>query len=165
MPYLLIRKVEDNFYLQVDGGILVFSTRNDILNSFSDFIDSLKKGSACRSVTLLALQSAVPIAIHAPENPQDLVKYFLKPTLTTITGAGLGAGFQGQLVSEEIQSLQADFDIYKCILEKGGLHTLEEHHNPFVDRDTFDALTDGQLGRYENFHGTLDELKAMIGRE
>ena len=40
----------------------------------------------------------------------------------------------------------------------------EENHNPFVDRDTFNALTDGQLGRYEDFHGTLDELKAWMGR-
>lgn len=72
-----------------------------------------------------------------------------------------------------IKALETNL-IKKMIIEKWDEYYDSEYNDYYsyddndyrdYDRDNFDALTDGQLGRYEDFEGDIDDVMTWLGRD
>ena len=68
-----------------------------------------------------------------------------------------------QKLDEKERQLQEELDRQEAEQEPGEDGWSYHYSNRDADRDTFDALTDGQYGDYDDFGGDMDSLRDAMG--
>lgn len=90
------------------------------------------------------------IGIEVSHKIDDIYEY--KPTIR----------IEKYLFSKETTEInQKKFNSYSVHIESDD----HEFKNRNYDRDTFDAMTDGQLGDYDDFDGDIDDVMIWAGRD
>lgn len=116
---LIVFVVNGKNYLLLsdDHSIAAYKGEEDLLKAFSGYVDFFRRDMTFRNSAALGMIQAKPIAIEAPENPEDLKTFMVDEHPRRIYEGAIGRGFVGAEVTEDILERKIDLDIFGSLLK------------------------------------------------
>lgn len=122
MNYLIICKSDSKLFLMLNenNSVTMYPTKKDIMQAFKGYTEAWVRDYESSMSACIGMMNIAPIAIEAPEKPEDLRQYFLDDKIYKISGGAIGRGYKGALVKEEILEFK-QFDIWKETMIAAGI--------------------------------------------
>lgn len=125
MDYLIVCKSDNQHFLLMTieeevRKIQAYRSKEEVMSAFKGYTEGWSATYERSMSCTIGMMNMQPVAIAAPESPEELKKYITEMKTYSVTGGAMGRGYVGLPVSEDILNLK-QFDIWKESMKDGGI--------------------------------------------